>query len=74
VRQLTNEVVFLDANVVMYAVGSEHPYRLPCQQVMTAIANDALKAAIDTEIVQEILTARSDDTQRQLRLPRICSH
>jgi predicted nucleic acid-binding protein len=55
VRQLTNEGVFLDANVVMYAVGSEHPYRLPCQQVMTAIANDALKAAIDTEIVQEIL-------------------
>jgi len=55
VRQITNEVVFLDANVVMYAVGSEHPYRLPCQQVMTAIANDALKAAIDTEIVQEIL-------------------
>lgn len=54
-RQITNEVVFLDANVVMYAVGSEHPYRLPCQQVTTAIANDALKAAIDTEIVQEIL-------------------
>ncbi len=50
-----DEIVFLDANVVMYAVGGEHPYRLPCQKVMVAIASDALKAAIDTEIVQEIL-------------------
>jgi predicted nucleic acid-binding protein len=39
----------------MYAVGSEHPYRLPCQKVMAAIANNTLTAAIDTEIVQEIL-------------------
>jgi len=54
-RRLNEEVVFLDANVVMYAVGGEHPYRLPCQQVMSAIANNTLTAAIDTEIVQEIL-------------------
>jgi predicted nucleic acid-binding protein len=54
-RQFLDEIVFLDANVVMYAVGSEHPYRLPCQQVMSAIVNDMLRAAIDTEIVQEIL-------------------
>jgi|FaiFalDrversion2_1042247.scaffolds.fasta_scaffold13000_2 hypothetical protein len=55
VRRFDNEVVFLDANIVMYAVGSEHPYRLPCQKVMAAIANNTLTAAIDTEIVQEIL-------------------
>ena len=54
-RQFLDEIVFLDANVVMYAVGSDHPYRLPCQQVMSAIVNDMLRAAIDTEIVQEIL-------------------
>jgi predicted nucleic acid-binding protein len=51
----SNEIVFLDANVAMYAAGGEHPYRLPCQKVMAAIAGDALRAAIDTEIVQEIL-------------------
>jgi hypothetical protein len=28
---------------------------LPCQQVMSAIANGTLRAAIDTETVQEIL-------------------
>ncbi len=38
-RRLSEEVVFLDTNVVMYAVGTEHPYRLPCQQVMSAVAN-----------------------------------
>jgi predicted nucleic acid-binding protein len=54
-RRLSEEVVFLDTNVVMYAVGTEHPYRLPCQQVMSAIANGTLRAAIDTETVQEIL-------------------
>lgn len=54
-RRLSEEVVFLDTNVVVYAVGTEHPYRLPCQQVMSAIANGTLRAAIDTETVQEIL-------------------
>lgn len=53
--QISDEVVFLDANVVMYAVGGEHPYRLPCQKVMAAVADNTLNAAIDTEIVQEIL-------------------
>ncbi len=67
------EIVFLDANVVMYAVGGEHPYRLPCQKVMVAIASDALRAAIDTEIVQEILPIISADRHFDLveGIPRI---
>jgi hypothetical protein len=63
-----DEIVFLDTNIVMYAVGGEHPYRLPCQKVMVAIASDALKAAIDTEIVQEILH-RYGSLQRYTEAP-----
>ncbi len=48
-------LVFLDANIVMYAVGAEHPYRVPSQQVLQAVARGELNAVIDTEIIQEIL-------------------
>ncbi|CUU37419.1 MAG: type II toxin-antitoxin system VapC family toxin [Fimbriimonadales bacterium] len=48
-------LVFLDTNIVMYAVGAEHPYRVPCQKVLQAVASGTLSAAIDTEIIQEIL-------------------
>lgn len=46
---------FLDVNVPMYAAGREHPYKEPCAWVMTEITEGRLEAAIDTEIVQEIL-------------------
>jgi hypothetical protein len=54
-RRLSEEVVFLDTNVVMYAVGTEHPYRLPCQQVMSAMRMVRSGQPLDTETVQEIL-------------------
>lgn len=47
--------VFLDANVAMYAAGQEHPYKAPCARVMEEVAEGRLDAAIDTEIIQEIL-------------------
>lgn len=46
---------FLDVNVPMYAAGREHPYRESCRWVMGEIAAGRLEAAIDTEIVQEVL-------------------
>ncbi len=47
--------LFLDVNVPMYAVGKEHPYREPCTWIMTEIAEGRIEAAIDTEIIQEVL-------------------
>jgi uncharacterized protein len=48
-------LVFLDVNVPMYAAGRPHPYKDSCIRVMQAVADGQLTAAIDTEIVQEIL-------------------
>jgi predicted nucleic acid-binding protein len=48
-------LVFLDVNIPMYAAGRAHAYKDPCVRVMKAIAEGRLEAAIDVEIVQEIL-------------------
>jgi predicted nucleic acid-binding protein len=47
--------LFLDVNVPMYAAGQEHPYRESCAWVMTEIAEGRIAAAMDTEIIQEVL-------------------
>ena len=47
--------IFVDANVVMYAVGAEHPHRRPCLDSLDRIVNDGLPAVVSSEIHQEIL-------------------
>jgi predicted nucleic acid-binding protein len=47
--------LFLDVNIPMYAAGREHPYKESCAWVMTEIAEGRIAAAIDTEIIQEVL-------------------
>lgn len=54
-RIQTEGIPLLDVNVVMYAAGQEHPYKAPCQEILTQIARGHLTVAIDTEIIQEIL-------------------
>ncbi|MBI1744747.1 type II toxin-antitoxin system VapC family toxin [Candidatus Acetothermia bacterium] len=46
---------FLDVNVPMYAAGKAHLYKAPCTWIMAEIAEGRLAAAIDVEIIQEIL-------------------
>lgn len=48
-------MVFLDVNVPMYAAGTAHAHKDACAWVMTEIAQGRLTAAINTEIIQEIL-------------------
>lgn len=52
---MKSEIALLDANIPMYAAGREHPYKGSCVWVMTEIAEGRIQAAIDTEIIQEIL-------------------
>jgi hypothetical protein len=47
--------VFIDTNVPMYAAGTDHPLREPCQRVIRAIALGELEAITDVEVLQEIL-------------------
>jgi predicted nucleic acid-binding protein len=51
--------VFLDANVFLYAVGGEGPYRQPCRALLQAVGDGGLEAVTNTEVLQEILHVRS---------------
>ena len=48
-------MIFIDANVLMYAAGADHPLRAPCGAVMTAIDDRRIEAVTSAEVVQEIL-------------------
>jgi len=52
---MTNRLFFLDVNIPMYAAGTDHPRKEACAWVMQEIATGRLNAAVDTEILQEIL-------------------
>jgi hypothetical protein len=47
--------VFLDTNIFLYAAGPSHPLREVCAKVLLRVADGALDATINSEVVQEIL-------------------
>lgn len=52
---MTAPLVFLDVNVFMYAAGKPHFYKDACVRIVADVENGRLNAAINTEIVQELL-------------------
>ena len=48
-------MIFLDANVWMYAAGGTHPNKQACVQLLEAIARGEVDATTSTEVLQEIL-------------------
>jgi predicted nucleic acid-binding protein len=48
-------LILLDANVLMYAAGREHPHKVPSAELLARVARGTAEAAIDAEILQEIL-------------------
>lgn len=50
-----NDVIFLDANIIMYAIGKEHPLRNPCRKILEQIKNGTIEVVSCTEVIQEIL-------------------
>ena len=50
--------VLVDANVFVYALGVEHPYRDPCRDVVAALARRELEAETSVEILQEVVHVR----------------
>jgi uncharacterized protein len=46
---------FLDANVVMYAIGGPHPLRQPSKKIFEKIKSGILPVVTNTEVLQEIL-------------------
>ena len=54
-QEASNPRVFVDANIPMYAAGSEHPLRAPCARVMGIIAAHPSRFVTDAEVFQEII-------------------
>ncbi|OGB89266.1 hypothetical protein A2625_03770 [candidate division WOR-1 bacterium RIFCSPHIGHO2_01_FULL_53_15] len=46
---------FLDTNILIYAHGSAHRYKEPCQAILRLAASDELFGVTNTEVLQEIL-------------------
>jgi uncharacterized protein len=52
-------VIILDSNVLVYAVGRDHPLREPRRRVVDAIGDNAVEATTTVEVVQEYLHVRA---------------
>ncbi len=46
---------FIDANLIMYSLGSPHPLREPCRMVLEKIKDGLIQVVTNTEVLQEIL-------------------
>lgn len=46
---------FLDANILMYAAGAQHPLREPCRAALHCAVNRDSALITDSEVLQEIL-------------------
>ncbi len=47
--------VFIDTNIFIYAAGDAHPHKNPSKCILEKIAGNKIKAATNTEVLQEIL-------------------
>ena len=48
-------MILVDANVIMYAAGAEHPHKRPSVALLDRVARGEVEATIDAEVLQEIL-------------------
>lgn len=48
-------MILIDSNVFMYAAGTEHPFKRPSIRFLEKVASGEIEAAIDAEVLQEIL-------------------
>jgi len=49
-------VKLLDTNIVIYALGGEHPYRDPCRAVINQLEGRHHDYAVSAEMLQEVLS------------------
>ncbi len=49
------DAIFLDANILMYAAGTDHPLREPCRHALERAVARRAPLVTDSEVLQEIL-------------------
>jgi predicted nucleic acid-binding protein len=58
-------VIVLDTTVLVYAVGTEHPLRDPCRELIRAIANGTILATTTIEVIQGFTHVRARRRDRK---------
>jgi uncharacterized protein len=58
-------VIVLDTTVLVYAVGADHQFREPCQQLIRAIAGGTILATTTIEVIQEFAHVRARRRDRK---------
>ena len=58
-------MIVLDTTVLAYAVGTDHPLREPCQQLIRAIADGTILATTTVEVIQEFTHVRARRRDRK---------
>jgi uncharacterized protein len=58
-------VIVLDTTVLVYAVGTDHPLREPCQELIRAIAGGTILATTTIEVIQEFTHVRARRRDRK---------
>jgi predicted nucleic acid-binding protein len=48
-------LILIDANILMYAAGAPHPHKAPSAALLQRVVQGEVEAAIDAEVLQEIL-------------------
>lgn len=48
-------MLLIDSNIFMYAAGADHPHKAPSLEFLRRVARGDLEAAVDAEVLQEIL-------------------
>jgi uncharacterized protein len=48
-------LILIDANIFMYAAGADHPHKAPSIALLKRVALGEIEAAVDAEVLQEIL-------------------
>lgn len=65
---MTGTVYFIDANIVVYAVGHPHVLKSPCVTILDALAKRSVVSATNVEVLQEILHIYSRRGERNFAI------
>jgi predicted nucleic acid-binding protein len=57
-------VIFVDTNVLLYALGAEHPAREPARRILAAVGEGRANATTTTDVIQEFAHVYSRRRQR----------
>jgi predicted nucleic acid-binding protein len=52
-------MIVLDTTVLVYAKGADHPLRVPCRELIAAIAQERIEATTTPEVIQQFVHVRA---------------